>query len=200
MQPSDPRLVGSRAPTADPADVRAVMVARGLREPGDDSEPTPPEYRLYAMVQQHEAQMAEIAVRAARREADQAEVAREKKVQERVLTWSWRVQAARAWAQRNGYRVAARGRVPRAVMAAFDEAVEKGELNMSEPPFAVGDLVTHGREPERVGTVASVQPDRYSNEYVTGVRWTPQGPVIPYRSGLTLHTPAAAMKEPTRDA
>jgi hypothetical protein len=30
----------------DPAEVRAVMVARGLRDPDDTAEVTPPEYRL----------------------------------------------------------------------------------------------------------------------------------------------------------
>jgi hypothetical protein len=182
----------------DPKEVRAVMVARGLRRPEDESEPTPPEYRLYASVKEHEARMTEITVLIARRQADEAEVAREREHQARVRTHGWRVRAARAWSQKNGFRVGARGRVPAAVMAAFNEAVEKGELNVAEPPFKEGDRVTHWREPERIGTVVSVQADRYSNEHVTGVRWTPDGQVIPYRSGLTLHTDAT--EEPTDEA
>jgi hypothetical protein len=163
------------------------MVTRGLRRPDDDSEPTPPEYRLYAQVKESEARLAEFAKQRARREADAAEAAREREHQARVRTHAWQVQAARAWARRNGIRVGARGRVSAGVMAAFIEAVEKGELNMAKPPFKEGDRVTHWREPERIGTVVSVRPDRYSNEYVTSVRWAPEGPAVPYRSGLSLH-------------
>jgi hypothetical protein len=126
-------------------------------------------------------------------------VAREREHQARVRTHAWQVKAARAWAQANGLSVAARGRVPATVMAAFNEAVEKGEMNVSTPPFTKGDEVTHRREPDRVGTVVSVTPDPYSNEYITAVRWIPDGPAIPYPSGLTLHRPAA-LEEPGDDA
>jgi hypothetical protein len=183
----------------DPAEVRAVMVARGLRGPDDTAEVTPPEYRLYAQIKTHETRRAELAEQAERRHADAAEAAREREHQARVGTHAWQVKAARAWAQANGLSVATRGRVPATVMAAFNEAVEKGEINVSTPPFTKDDEVTHRREPNRVGTVVSVTPDRYSNEYVTAVRWIPDGPAIPYRSGLTLHRPAA-LKEPGDDS
>ncbi|WP_188285306.1 hypothetical protein [Streptomyces sp. CBMA29] len=49
----------------------------------------------------------------------------------------------------------------------------------------VGDCVTHFREPQRVGTVVSIQDDRHSWDRIYNVVFIENGYAIPYRSGLT---------------
>lgn len=50
--------------------------------------------------------------------------------------------------------------------------------------ISVGDLVTHFRDPERVGTVVSIQNDRHSWDRIYNVVFIENGYAIPYRSGL----------------
>ncbi|MGI5196917.1 Lsr2 family DNA-binding protein [Streptomyces sp. CA-288835] len=172
----------------DPAVVRAWIVKRGLLMGEDDGSPvTPPEYRLYRYEMERERRLKEVAVRVEYRKHDEAAREAERSRRAWVASEAFRTQAAREWAQRNGFRVGQRGRVPAAVLVAFVEAAEKGELHLSGPEFKTGDRVSHSRFPERIGHVVSVEREKWAPEYVYSIAWGPaDGRTVPYRSGLRL--------------
>jgi hypothetical protein len=170
--------------TPDPETVRAWTIQQGLAAPDDTSEVTPPEYRAYANWAAHKERMAELDKEQERKRRDMAQVAREREYQAQVKTHAGRVRMARAWGQQHGYPVAQRGRVPARVMSAFLAAVEQGTLVTTPPEFQVGERVTQPEDPQRVGTIRTVEPDPYSGQYVYGVQWQNGGRIIPYRTDL----------------
>jgi 5,10-methylenetetrahydrofolate reductase len=104
----------------DPKLVREFMVISRLREPGDMREVTPPEVRFFkAYYPAHVEREAEEAARRAeseRRAAESRESARRIEAHKKLM------RDMREWGPKNGFFVGTRGRIPRRVVEAYNEA------------------------------------------------------------------------------
>lgn len=96
------------------------MVISGLREPGDEREVTPPELRFFrAYYPAH----VERVRRAAEERARQEELDRKRRASaEAAAHQAWLMKDMRKWGPENGYFVGTRGRIPRKVIEAYEEA------------------------------------------------------------------------------
>ncbi|WP_340376622.1 histone-like nucleoid-structuring protein Lsr2 [Streptomyces sp. SS7] len=104
----------------DPALVREFMVLSRLREPDDMREVTPPEVRYF---NSYYPAHVEREKRAAQRRAQQEEWDRQRRESAKEAAHrAWLMKDMRKWGPENGFFVGTRGRIPRAVIEAYNEA------------------------------------------------------------------------------
>ncbi|WP_326827444.1 Lsr2 family DNA-binding protein [Streptomyces sp. NBC_01751] len=106
--------------TPDADLVREFMVISGLRKPGDLREVMSPELRFFA---KYYPPYVERMKREAERLAEQKKLDQKRRESsERAAHRAWLMKDMRAWGPENGYFVGTRGRIPRRVIEAYNEA------------------------------------------------------------------------------
>ncbi|WP_188285308.1 Lsr2 family protein [Streptomyces sp. CBMA29] len=105
----------------DPEEVRAYMVAKGMRRPDEDSAVTPPEVRFFLDYKHRDD--AREAAEAQRRRQQEASWKRAKAAQQAAWEHKEHMRKAREWGRENGHRVGTRGRIAAVVWSGYQQAM-----------------------------------------------------------------------------
>jgi len=100
--------------------VKWFIRLKGLRRHDDDSPVTPPEFRLFDS--QYPSYLAEQARKKREREESDRRAAESRAAAQRDYEHRKLMRDMREWGRENGYFVGTRGRIPRRVVEAYNEA------------------------------------------------------------------------------
>jgi hypothetical protein len=104
----------------DDETVKWFIRFKGLRREDDDGPVLPPEYRLFNS--QYPSYLAELERRKRAEEESQRRDAEARAVMQKAYEHKQRMRDMREWGRENGYFVGTRGRIPRRVVEAYNEA------------------------------------------------------------------------------
>lgn len=104
----------------DPELVKWFIRLKGLRRDDDDSPVTPPEIRLFNST--YPSYLAEQERRKREREESERRSAESRAAAQRAWEHKKLMRDMREWGRENGYFVGTRGRIPRKVIEAYEEA------------------------------------------------------------------------------
>ncbi|MGW1231408.1 Lsr2 family DNA-binding protein [Streptomyces californicus] len=100
--------------------IKDHLIIWGVRDEGNRSPLLPPEIRLFN--DRYPAHLAEVAREKAAREESARMAIQRREGAERAAHQAWLMRDMRAWGRENGYFVGTRGRIPRKVIDAYEEA------------------------------------------------------------------------------